>query len=219
MIPPEDDALIRGLNEELLAAAAEEKDSQNDQVNKARRNSKQDIINKILKTSEDFEITVEHSDTKLNRMTKTQLNKVLANTIEKGMQQKMAEQVGVDRNASEKLIALGALRMIHNLAASAAEQGLNSVLPAYGYQIDGFASKLDTPPIKEAVDACLEEIARESDVLGYIESPFARLGLAWSGALITCMKPSARPCTQKNRNSLQNAATMESRTPNRQNPI
>ena len=65
MIPPEDDALIRGLNEELLAAAAaEEKDSQNDQVNKARRNSKQDIINKILKTSEDFEITVEHSDTK-----------------------------------------------------------------------------------------------------------------------------------------------------------
>ena len=93
----------------------------------------------------------------------------------------------MQRGASEELIALGALRMIHNLAANATERGLNAVLPSYGYEVRGFSKTLDEPPVKEAVDACLEEIARESDVLGYIESPYARLGIAWGGALMTCL--------------------------------
>ena len=207
-----DENLIATLNEELLQSTGPPTD---EKPVEPKRNSKDDIITKIIKCAEDNHITVEHSNTKLRRMTKQQLNKLLAETIEKGMQNQMAEQVGVQRGASEKLIALGALRMVHNLCANAAEQGLNIVLPKYGYEINGFAKTLDDPPVKEAVDACLEEIARESDILGYIESPYARLGIAWGGALVTCLRT-----RQNNRfNRQNNAAFMGSRPPRPKNPL
>ena len=199
MVPP--DNIIDALNEDLLAQTGEPEKVEEKQV---KRNTKQDIINKILKVCDETNVTLEYSDTKLNRMTKQQLNKLLAEHIEKGIQQQMAEQVGCERNATEKVIALGALRMIHNLAANATEQGINAFLPRYGYEVRGFSKTLESPPVKEAVDACLEEIARESDVLGYIESPFARLGIAWSGALVTCLKPHQKNNRRKERNNAPN---------------
>ena len=126
----------------------------------------------------------------------------------------MAEQVGVSRNASSGLIQLGALRMIHNLFANATEQGLNAFLPSYGYEIHGFAKTLDEPPVKEAVDACLQEIARESDILDYIESPYARLGIAWSGALFTCLRTK-----HNNRNTTKYASFMGPRPSRQKNPV
>jgi len=200
MVPP--DNIIDALNDQLLQATGEPQEKSDE----PKRNSKDDIITKIIKCAEENNVTLDYSNTKLRRMTKTQLNKLLAGTIEKGMQQNMAEQVGVKRGASEKLIALGALRMIHNLCANATEQGLNSFLPSYGYEVRGFAKTLDDPPVREAVDACLEEIALESDVLGYIESPFARLGIAWGGAIMTCLRTK-----QNNRNSSKHASFVGSR--------
>ena len=215
MIPP-DSSIIDSLNEDLLASTGPQVDEEKKQ---AKRNTKQDIIGKVLKVSEDIGVPLEYSDTKLNRMTKLELNKLLAEIIEQGMQQQMAEQVGVKRNACEKVIALGALRMIHNLCANATEQGINAVLPSYGYEVRGFSATLDTPPVKEAVDACLEEIARESDVLDYIQSPFARLGIAWSGAIVTCLRPAGK----NNRNGLNrnnnNVAPLATRAPRQQNPV
>ena len=104
------------------------------------------------------------------------------------MQSQMAQSVGVSKNATEKVIALGALRMIHNMLANMAEQGLNAFLPSYGYEVRGFARSMEKPPVNEAVNACLEEIARDSDILAYVESPYARLGIAWSGALMTSLQ-------------------------------
>ena len=43
--------------------------------------------------------------------------------------------------------------------------------------------------MREATDACLAEIAKDSDFMQYIESPWARLGIAWTGALITSVRP------------------------------
>ena len=215
MVGP-DENLISTLNDELLESAGDPVESKSAEV---KRNSKDDIITKIIKCAEDNHVTVDHSNTKLRRMTKQQLNKLLADTIEKSMQNQMAEQVGVaqsSRGASEKLIALGALRMVHNLCANAAEQGLNAVLPKYGYEIKGFAKSLADPPVKEAVDACLEEIARESDILGYIESPYARLGIAWGGALMTSLqRKQNNHFTFKN----QHAAFVGSRPPRPKNPL
>ena len=206
-----DENIIAHLNDELLGATGEKA---SEKAPDAKRNSKDDIIQKVIKCSEEHHITLDYSNTKLRRMTKPQLNKLLAETIEKGMQQQMAEQVGVSRNATEKVIALGALRMIHNLCANATEQGLNTFLPSYGYEIHGFAKTLDEPPVKEAVDACLTEIARESDILDYIESPYARLGIAWSGALFTCLR------TKHNyRNTNKYASFMGSQPPRQKNPV
>ena len=121
-------------------------------------------------------------------MSKIQLQKLLAEVIEKAMRNAMASSVGAPRGSSDGAVALGALRMIHDLCAVSAEKGLNVFLPKYGYEIDGFANSLKEPTVREAVDQCLEEIARETDVLQYVESPWARLGIAWSGALMTCVR-------------------------------
>ena len=209
-----DETLISALNDELLESTgpAEENEPQDKEP---KRNTKDAIIQKIIETAETHNITIEHSNTKLRRMTKTQLNKLLAETIELGMRAQMAEQVGVQKNASERLIALGALRMVHNLCANAAEQGLNVFLPTYGYEVSGFANTLERPPVKEAVDACLEEIARESDILGYIESPYARLGIAWSGAIVSSLKRKEnKPYRQQN-----NAPFVGSKPPRHKNPL
>ena len=208
--------LVDEMNEALLRSTGpqEEKD---DTPPELKRNSKDFLISKIIECADKHQITLDLSNTKLRRMTKTQLSRLLASTIERAQQSQMAAQVGVDRGASERLIALGALRMIHNLCANATEQGLNSVLPSYGYEVRGFAKTLDEPPVKEAVDACLEEIARESDILGYIESPYARLGIAWGGAVMTCL--GRHDPRRNNRASYKDATFVGPQSSRQQNPV
>ena len=184
MLPP--DAMIENLNLELINCAEEKQEPK--QEKPVKRNTKQELINKILKVSEDANLPLEFSDTKLLRMTKKDLSELLAKQIELGVRAQMAEQVGVEKSASEKVIALGALRMVHNMLANVTENGLNAVLPKYGYEIEGFTQTLNEEPCREAVDACLAEIAAESDIMEYIESPYARLALAWGGALISCAR-------------------------------
>ena len=57
--------------------------------------------------------------------------------IEFGVKAQMAAQVGAKANAPDSVIALGALKMMHNICASSCERGCNLVLPRYGYEIHG----------------------------------------------------------------------------------
>ena len=137
------------LNDELLAPTKDDEDK------KPGRNSKEDLIAKIVACCADNDIPLPHSDTRLRRMTKQQLLKLLAEVLEQGVRDQMAHQVGAKRGASDGVIALGALKMIHSIAANATEKGLNEFLPDYGYEIDGFHESLQQPVVKEAVDICL----------------------------------------------------------------
>jgi hypothetical protein len=176
---------MSALNDELLDATKEDVEQVDDQP---KRNTKDDLISKIINCCADNGIELEHSNTKLRRMTKEQLCKVLAEKIEKGVKSQMAAQVGAKPNASDGVIALGALKMMHNICASTAERGLNIILPRYGYEIKGFREGLKDPAVDEAVNQCLTEIAAESDILQHIKSPYVRLAIAWGGALVTSIK-------------------------------
>lgn len=171
------------LNSELLRATAPEEKKQ-----EPKRNSKGELIDKIIQLAEQNSITLELSDTALKRMTKQQLNEKLAEVIELAMRNEMARQVGARPGAADAVIALGALRMVHDIAAKGVERAANSVLPAYGYEIDGFYDSLQDPSVREATDACLAEIAQDSDILQYVQSPWARLSIAWGGALVTSIQ-------------------------------
>lgn len=183
----------QALNDELLKATIP--DDQKEE--RPKRNTKDDLIGKIINCCADNELELEYSNTKLQRMTKQELCRVLAQKIELGVKSQMAAQVGAKPNAPDRVIALGALKMIHNIAAGTAERSLNIFLPAYGYEIDGFTTALKDPTVDEAVTQCLQEIADESDVLQYIESPYVRLALAWSGALVTSIRK--KPIEQRKR--------------------
>ena len=170
------------LNDELLEDDVLQADE------KPKRNSKDDLISKIINICADNDLVLGVSNTKLRRMTKDQLCKILAEKIELGVRGQMAAQVGAKANASDAVIALGALKMMHNIAANTAEKGLNMILPQYGYQLEGFTESLKDPAVDQAVDQCLAEIAADSDIMKHIESPYVRLAIAWGGALVTSLR-------------------------------
>ena len=121
-------------------------------------------------------------------MNKDKLGKFLGELTEEVVRRDMARAVG-SKGTSEKAIGIATLRMCHDMLAMATENGLNQCLPAYGYQVDGFCESLQHPTVSKCVDECLEEIANTSDVLQYIESPYARLAIAWGGALAGTVRP------------------------------
>ena len=176
------------LNNQLLAAEQDEK--KQDEPVAPKRNSKEDLICKIHKVVDQYELEFPLSDTKLKRMTKQQLTQLLAKQVEEGVKCDMARSVGVDPRANGKAIGLGALRMIHNIAAAGFEKGFNTFGPGLvGYRLDGFTEGLQDPTSQQAIDACLTEIARESpEILDYFESAWARLGLVWMGVCLTTMR-------------------------------
>ena len=168
------------LNDQLLQEDKEEDEG-------PRRNTKDDLIAKLERLSGEANLELE-AKSKLRRMTKAQLKQRLARMMEDAVRDQMAAQVGADRGAADGVIALGALRMVHDMAAGITEQGLCKAGARYGYSVDGFAHSLRSGHTKEAVDACLREIAATTDIMGYIESPYARLAIAWGSALIGSLK-------------------------------
>jgi hypothetical protein len=175
---------IEALNDELLEAEGPQSEPE-----APKRNSKQSLIDKILEISECDGITLEHSNTKLKRMNKQQLARLCAEMIEKGVRQKMADSVGAS-DTSETAIALGALRMLHDVCAVGLEKGSSVILQDYGYSIQGFSQNLKEPTVSRAIDDCLAEIARENtELLEYVKSPYTRLMIAWGGAMaFSCRK-------------------------------
>ena len=180
-----------------------------------KRNSKQELINKIVMISEENGMSLELSDTKLQRLNKQQLNELLAETLEKAMRNEMARQVGARPGAADAVIALGALRMVHDIAAKGTEKCFNMFLPDYGYEVEGFAESLQEPSVRQATDACLAEIAQDNDILQYVQSPWSRLAIAWGGALVTSIQRKRVRYTRRER---YYAPRMESREPERPDP-
>ena len=180
---------IDGLKDELLEASVPPKPEE-----PTKRNTKQALIDKILEVTSREGIPLNHSNTKLKRMSKQQLANLLAEIIEEGMRKKMARQVGVEDSSDSRAIALGALRMLHDVCAMGCEKAGNAFLEPRGYEIDGFSQALKEPTVSQCIDGCLQEIADENqDLLEYVQSPYTRLMIAWGGAL-------AFSCKQKQKN-------------------
>ena len=174
------------LNAELLQSDEESSET----TAKFKRGSKHDLIAKINRVVDEYDLELEHSQTKLKRMNKEALTKVLAGVMEQSVKQDMAKAAGCDPRAGGRVITLNALRMLHNISATGFESIANRVAGPYmGCEIDGFAEALRHPDIQPSIDECLTEIAAENpEVLEYFESPYARLALVWSGVLLTCIK-------------------------------
>ena len=156
------------LNNELLSAEPVDNKGAPQADKKPKRNSKDDLTKKILQVVEKYQLDFEYSDTKMKRMSKTELQKLLAQVMEQCVKIDMAKAAGVDPRSNGKVITMGALRMLHNLAATGFEKVYNSVGPLTGYEIDGFSQALQDPMIAASVDECLAEIAKDNpEVLDY----------------------------------------------------
>ena len=204
---------IQKLNEELLKKPRQNPDEP------PKRNTKEALIDLITQIADENNLEITVSNTKLKRMSKPALQKLLGEMLNDCMKKQMAESVKAP-GTSDNVIALATLRMMHDMCVMGVEKGLNGYLPRYGYQVDGFSESMKNPMVSKCVDDCLKEIAAESDVLQYIESPYARLGIAWSTALFTCIRR-APPANNypRNYNNNYGAPRMESRPNTQQNPV
>ena len=200
---------IKKLNDELL-----QKDKGGDE--KPKRNSKEYIIEKIIQVAAENDLELNVSNTRLKRMSKEKLHQMLGEMCEDAVKTQMAAAVNAP-GKNDAVIALATLRMVHDLFANGLEQGLNAILPEYGYQVDGFADTLQDPITSKCVDECLKEIAAENEILQYIKSPWSRLGIAWSGGLMRAIRR-ARPPINKG-SKYKYAATIGPRAPYQQNPL
>ena len=180
-------------------------------VKEVKRNSKDALIQNILKVVEKYDLDFDYSDTKLKRMNKENLTKILAEVMEQSVKIDMAKSVGVDPRGGGKVIGLGALRMIHNIAATGFEKAFNQFGPQFvGMETEGFADSLKDPSVQPSVDACLTEIAAENpEILEYFDSPYTRLALVWCGVLMTTLK---KKKAQLNNNKRNGFPTMGPRT-------
>lgn len=196
------------LNDELLKPAP-----LTDQ--EPRRNSKEWLIAKITQICEEANLELTMSNTKLRRMGKEKLQKLLGELTEEAIKTQMARNLNVN-STDDRVIAVATLRMLHDMMANGCEMTMNRFLPKYGYEIEGFTEGLKHPTTSKVVDQCLQEIAAESDILQYVESPYARLALCWG----TAMMSSVRPRSPKfNRAQYKNATNLGTRPNNRENTV
>lgn len=198
------------LNDELLKTDRVPED-------KPKRNSKEFIIERIFQVADENELELNLSITKLKRMSKEKLQRLLGELCEEAVKTQMAAAVGA-KSGNDSVIALATLRMVHDLFANSVEQGLNVFLPKYGFEVKGFSDSLKQRPTSDCVDDCLKEIAAESEILQYVQSPYARLAIAWSGGLMSAIR-------RKNKfgnNNLpikNNVAFMGSKPSHTKNPV
>ena len=206
---PNDQKNIKKLNDELL------KKEKTPEGEKPKRNSKEFLIDKIVQVADENDLELNVSNTRLKRMSKEKLQQMLGEMCEDAIKTQMAAAVNAP-GKNEDVIALATLRMVHDLFANGVEQGLNALLPKYGYEVNGFAATLQEPITSRCVDDCLKEIAAENEILQYISSPWARLGIAWSGGLARALR---RAPPRNKLGIYKYASTMGSKPPHSQNPL
>ena len=195
---PEPKPSLSKLNDELLKPSSAPTED-------PKRNSKEFLIERICSVAEENNLELSISNTKLKRMSKPRLQKMLGEMIEDMVKSEMAATVGA-KSTDDGVIALATLRMMHDLLANGVERGLNVFLPRYGYEVDGFSEALKEPMTSQCVDDCLKEIAAENEVLQYVKSPFARLGIAWSSGLIRALRRAPNKANPIKNNKFNNAA-------------
>ena len=101
MIGPKLDEKV--LNDELLAPEPKP------EPDEPRRNSKDNLIQKIIQVCTEKNLQLEESNSKLRRMTKAQLTNLLAEKIEKAVHNSMAEQVGAPPRVTERRDCAGSV--------------------------------------------------------------------------------------------------------------
>ena len=128
---------FKHLNDELL-------ESPKPESTEVKRNTKDALIDRILNCAEQNDMELTFSNTKLKRMSKDKLGKLLGELTEEVVKRDMARAVG-SKGTSEKAIGIATLRMCHDMLAMATENGLNQCLPSTGTRLKASVHHSSTP--------------------------------------------------------------------------
>jgi len=213
-------------NDELLESLeTDEEANQNGNAdpNIPKIGTKSHIISRIREVCQKGNILLEETETVLKRKSKHELKLLLALYIERVMERQIHEKLKmqvpqgcVDSQEKDKLVAVSMLRMLHDSCCKTLEYGVQNYSP---YTIQGFCANLKEENVSAEINKCLLEIAEEQDILQYVTSPYARLGICWASAVMTTVRKKTvnnKPRIIKN-NGL--SGSMESKTNDRIKPV
>ena len=154
-----------------------------------KRNSKGDIIEKIVQLSEQVNEPVLESDSQLKRMSKKQLTEKLAGLVEKRIEFEATKVLGINKEQAGNpfMVNLAALRMCHQIACSSVEGIVEKTSSRHGMTLEGFTARMEDS--RETIDIILSEIAQTyPDVLEKFSSPWLRLALLWGSNVMVTLK-------------------------------
>jgi hypothetical protein len=154
-----------------------------------KRNSKLELIDKIITLSEDVNEPVLESDSQLRRMSKRQLTEKLAFLVEKKIEFEATKMLGISKEQAGNpfLVNLAALKMCHEIACTSVEGLVERTSDKHGFTLEGFSQRMRES--RESIDLILTEIAQTyPDVLEKFSSPWLRLGLLWSSNVMVTIK-------------------------------
>ena len=154
-----------------------------------KRNSKHELIEKIIKLSDDVNEPVLESDSQLKRMNKRQLTEKLASLVEKKIEFEATKVLGINKEQAGNpfMVNLAALRMFHDIACHSVERLVDRTSPSHGMTLEGFAKNMKES--RESIDIILTEIAQTyPDVLEKFSSPWTRLSLLWCSNVMVTLK-------------------------------
>ena len=154
-----------------------------------KRNSKHELIDKIIALSEDVNEPVLESDSQLKRMSKRQLTDKLAGLVEKKIEFEATKMLGINKEQAGNpfMVNLAALKMVHQIACTSVEGLVERTSDNHGFTMEGFSKRMQES--RESIDMILTEIAQTyPDVLEKFSSPWIRLGLMWCSNVMVTLK-------------------------------
>jgi hypothetical protein len=104
------------------------------------------------------------------------------------IQKKLRCQIpqGATDTHKQQLVAVSMLRLMHDSLGKVVETSVGSLTP---YELTGFVDSMkNNEGVSSQIDQCLWEIAEENQILEQIQSPYARLMICWSGAIMQSLK-------------------------------
>ena len=154
-----------------------------------KRNSKDEIIDKILSLSERIGEPVEESNSQLKRMSKNKLMEKLGQIIEKQVEFEATKVLGINKDQAQSpyLVNMAALKMVHDISCNTVESLVERTSNTHGMTLKGFAMRMKES--QENVDAILHELCQMyPNVLEKISSPWIRLSLLWGSNVVVSLK-------------------------------
>ena len=152
-----------------------------------KRNSKDELIKKIISLSEEVGEPVKESNSQL--VSKNALTDMLAGYVEKRIEFEAQKCLGIDKQqaANPYCVNLAALKMVHEIAVNSTEALVERTSDRHGMTISGFKRKMKES--QESIDMILSEIAQlYPEVLEKFSSPWVRLGLLWTSNVVLTLK-------------------------------
>jgi len=154
-----------------------------------KRNSKTELINKIIQLGEEINEPVTDTDSQLKRMSKRVLTDKLTALVEKRIEFEAQKCLGISKEQASNpfCVNLAALKMVHEIAVNSTVAIVDRTKKNHGMTIDGFKERMHD--CQEQIDVILSEIAQMyPEIIEKFSSPWVRLGLLWTSNVMLTLK-------------------------------